>query len=88
MRDAKYFRKLQGVGSIDERKKEGIEYVLDCIENYIKTNGHNQLIRIELNTSSYPCKQIIEVLRTEYNFNVMDIREVPGYLSFLVDWSE
>ena len=88
MRNAEYFRKLQGVPSIDERKKEGIEYVLNSIENYIKTLGHNQVLRIELNTSKYPYNQIIETLKAEYRFNIMDIREVPGVVSFLIDWSE
>lgn len=87
LRNAEYFRKLQGTKSIDELIEEDIKFILDTIENKIKNGYKEESIKIDFNITYKECDKLIKKLMHEYEFNAHAVNLYQGY-EITICWSK
>lgn len=88
-RDAEYFRKLQGIKSVEEQVNDDIESVLNTIEQYI-TKG-NKLQYLLFTFYSYSESHSMKLVKQLKNlgFKVYNkILQTNGEFTCCIDWSE
>lgn len=90
VRNAEYFRKLQGIKPIAEQVEEDVKYVLDTIEIKI-TKGNLKRTNIEFSFNVSPSHgELITAKLGELGFFVYGTsHEIgTGTFKFTVDWGE
>jgi hypothetical protein len=70
IKNADYFRKLQGTKSLEELVKEDIDKILNKIENYIINGGKETILSFNFILSKERCQKLIDTLKNEYGFKV------------------
>jgi hypothetical protein len=87
LRNAEYFRKLQGTKSIDELVEGDVKFILDTIENKIKNGYKEESIKIDFNITYNECDKLVKKLMHEYEFNVHAVNIHQGY-EITICWSK
>ena len=87
IKNAEYFRKLQGTKSIDELVEKDVEFILDTIENKIKNGYKEDFIKLNFNITYKECDKLIKKLMHEYEFKVHAFNISQGY-EITICWSK
>ena len=87
IKNAAYFRKLQGTKSLEELVKEDIDLIINKIENYIIKGGKETILSFNFLLSKEHCQKLIDTLRFEYEFKVYCITgNLNGQYELQVSW--
>lgn len=87
-RDAEYFRKLQGIKSVDEMVKDDIEFTLNAIELYIAKG--NQFPYLPLTFYSSSELHSIKLVKQLENLGFKVYKKIlttDGEFQCCIDWS-
>lgn len=88
MKNAEYFRKLQGVTPIEEQVDKAVEHILKSIEKHIKNGNKEQYLNFSFNSFDRCYHKLISKL-TELDFKIYHTELCcDGKFKLTVSWSE
>lgn len=88
IKNADYFRRLQGGKTTEEKVEEDIKHILGTIESFIIRGGKKHQLDFTFNITENHCNMLVDKLNKEYGFMVYKIQHNgDNSYSFVVDWS-